>query len=131
MVSKEQVLEALRAVQDPELRRSIVELGMVHDIEISDHCVSLTLALTTMACPLRGSIVDSVRSALTALDGVGDVQVKLREMTAEEKDRIFKSRSQKPEAGAAAHLNRDRERCRSSGEPNVVALRVMRWRGIG
>jgi len=105
MVSKEQVLEALRAVQDPELRRSIVELGMVHDIEISDHRVGLTLALTTMACPLRGSIVDSVRSALTALDGVEDVQVKLREMTAEEKDRIFKSRPQKPEAGAAAHLN--------------------------
>jgi len=93
-------------VQDPELGKSLVELGMVHDVEIEDARVRLTLALTTLACPLKERIMNDARQAVLALDGVQDVQIALREMTQEEKARVWpKEKQQKRETGVAEHLN--------------------------
>jgi Mrp family chromosome partitioning ATPase len=110
MVKEAQVLEALKGVNDPELGKSLVELGMVHDVAVVDARVSFTLALTTMACPLKDRIVNDARQAVSALDGVQDVQVSLREMTPEEKERAWPSSArakqpQKQEPGVATHLN--------------------------
>jgi Mrp family chromosome partitioning ATPase len=101
------ILEALKGVNDPELGKSLIELGMVHDVQVDGDCVSFTLALTTLACPLRDSIVDDARTAVMAVDGIKDAQVALREMTREEKERIWpkQSQQQKREPGVAAHLN--------------------------
>ena len=88
MVTKAQVIDVLKGVMDPELHRNLVELGMVRDVEIEDGHVNVTLALTTMACPLRGQIVDDVKAAVAPLDGVQEVDVDLTEMTDEEKRRI-------------------------------------------
>jgi Mrp family chromosome partitioning ATPase len=104
MVDKEQVFDALDGVIDPELRKSLVELGMVHDVEIDDGTISLTLALTTLACPLREQIMDDARQALLALDSVEEVDLTLREMTQEEKERIW-PKQQEQKRGAAAELN--------------------------
>jgi Mrp family chromosome partitioning ATPase len=106
MVDKAQIIEALRGVDDPELGKSLVELGMVHDVAVEDGRVRLTLALTTLACPLRERIVDDVQQAVSALDGVQDVQVNLREMTPQEKERIWPKQEQRQrEPGVAVHLN--------------------------
>jgi Mrp family chromosome partitioning ATPase len=106
MVDKTQILEALKGVNDPELGKSLVELGMVHDVEVEDSQVRFTLALTTLACPLRDRIVDDARQAVLTLDGVQDVEVTLREMTPQEKERIWPSQQQRQQgAGVAAHLN--------------------------
>jgi Mrp family chromosome partitioning ATPase len=108
MITTEQILQALRGVQDPELGKDVVESGMVHDVEIEDARVRLTLALTTLACPLKERITNDVRQALLALDGVQDVQIALREMTSEEKARIWPQQApqeKKHEPGVAAHLN--------------------------
>jgi len=106
MIDKTQVLEALKGVNDPELGKSLLELGMVHDVEVEDGHVSLTLALTTMAHPHKERIVDSVRQAVLAVDGTQDVQVRLREVTQEEMKRIGpKKGQQKREPGAAERLN--------------------------
>jgi Mrp family chromosome partitioning ATPase len=106
MINKAEVLEALKGVNDPELGKSLVELGMVHDVMIENDRVSFTLALTTMACPLREHMMDDARQAVLSLDGVQDVQVSLREMTQEEKERIWPRQQQKrQEPGVAAHLN--------------------------
>jgi Mrp family chromosome partitioning ATPase len=105
MVDETQILEALKAVDDPELGKSLVELGMVHGVQVDDSAVRFTLALTTLACPLRESIVADARQAVLALDGVQDVQVKLREMTPEEKERIWPEKPHKQEPGVAMHLN--------------------------
>jgi Mrp family chromosome partitioning ATPase len=110
MIKEAQVLQALKGVNDPELNKSLVELGMVHDVAIADARVSFTLALTTMACPLKDRIMDDARQAVLALDGVQDVEVSLREMTQEEKERAWppSARGQQPqkqEPGVAAHLN--------------------------
>jgi Mrp family chromosome partitioning ATPase len=103
MLDKTQVLEALQGVLDPELGKSIVDLGMVHDVEIDGGVVRFTLALTTLACPLRERMMNDAQRAVTALEGVLDVQVTLREMTAQEKERIWPRQPQQP--GMAAHLN--------------------------
>ncbi len=110
MIERAQVLEALRGVQDPELGKSLVELGMVHDVEIEDARVRFTLALTTLACPLKDRITNDARQAILALDGVRDVRIGLREMTQEEKARVWpkqepKKEKQGREPGVAEHLN--------------------------
>jgi Mrp family chromosome partitioning ATPase len=89
MATLEQAQAALAQVMDPELNRNIVELGMVHDLALSDGVVSFTLALTTIKCPLRAQMQDDARTRLLALEGVCDVEISLREMTAAEKQAIF------------------------------------------
>ena len=106
MIDKTQILEALKGVNDPELNKSLVELGMVHDVVVKGGHVSFTLALTTLACPLKDRIVDDAKRAVLALDTVQEVQVELREMTPEEKERIWPKQQQRQQgAGVAAHLN--------------------------
>src|SRR5438105_2364058 len=71
MASREEILQALSSVIDPELRRSIVELDMVRSIEVSDNgVVDVTVSLTTPGCPVRGHFQTSVTEALSGLDGV-------------------------------------------------------------
>ena len=60
----DQVIEALRPVEDPELHRSIVDLDMVHDIAVSSQGVSLTITLTVAGCPMRNEITKLVTDAL-------------------------------------------------------------------
>ncbi|MDX2216079.1 MAG: Mrp/NBP35 family ATP-binding protein [Oculatellaceae cyanobacterium bins.114] len=74
------VLEVLRPVQDPELRKSLVELNMIRNVKIQDGNVSFTLVLTTPACPLRQFIVEDCERAIKTLAGVESVEV---EVTAE------------------------------------------------
>ncbi len=103
-----EILQALKSVNDPELGRSVVELGMVHDITVDGRVVRFTLALTTLSCPLRERIVGDARQAVLALSGIEEVEVNLREMTEEEKQRIWsQAQKQQPqhEGGVAEHLN--------------------------
>ena len=61
MIQLEQIREALHQVMDPELPRNIVDLGMVQDLTFQAGVVSFTVALTTMACPLKSRIADDAR----------------------------------------------------------------------
>ena len=85
MPTREQVLEALRPVQDPELHRSIVELDMVRDVQIEGGTVAVTIALTVAGCPLRAEIESRVQGAVGPLEGVERVQVDLTVMTDEQR----------------------------------------------
>src|SRR4051812_20436778 len=84
-VTREQVLDALRPVQDPELNRSIVDLDMVRDIAIDGGNVSVLIALTVAGCPLRAEITRRVTDAVGVLDGVSRVGVEMTVMTDEER----------------------------------------------
>jgi metal-sulfur cluster biosynthetic enzyme len=79
MVTDEQVREALRPVQDPELAMSIVDLGLVRDVSITEdgHAVLVTMTLTTPFCPEAPAIVAAAREALRRLPGVTTRQVDL------------------------------------------------------
>ncbi len=65
-LSKDQVIAALRKVQDPELFKDIVTLNMVKDVKVDGSTVDVTVELTTPACPLKDVIEKDVNSALRA-----------------------------------------------------------------
>jgi len=73
---KTQVLNALRTVIDPELGKDLVSLNMVKDVDVAENgAVSVTVELTTPACPLKGEIECSVQRALMQIPGVTSVTV--------------------------------------------------------
>ncbi|CAN5342276.1 Mrp/NBP35 family ATP-binding protein [soil metagenome] len=63
-ITKEKVLEALRHVDDPDLKKDLVTLGMVKDIEIEGNTISFTVVLTTPACPLKELIKKNCENAI-------------------------------------------------------------------
>lgn len=85
MITKDQVRDALQAVMDPQLGRSIVDLGMIRDVEIEDSEVRFTLALITSAYPLRDELLSQSEAAVLSLDGVAKVDTKVAEMSADER----------------------------------------------
>lgn len=75
-ITKEAILAALSKVQEPELHKDLVTLNMVHDLEINGDKVSLTVMLTTPACPLRGQIEKETKQAVLSVPGVKSVDLK-------------------------------------------------------
>ena len=85
MPSRDEILKALEAVIDPELRRSIVELEMVRSIDAADGLVRVTVSLTTPGCPIRSHFETAVRTAVGALPGVERVEVGFDVLSDQEK----------------------------------------------
>ncbi len=83
-VTEPQVVDALRPVQDPELRRSIVDLGMVREVHVDGLRVSVQVALTVPGCPMKAEIQQSVVGAVQELEGVDAVDVGFTVMTESE-----------------------------------------------
>ncbi len=77
MITQEQVLHALKSVIDPDLHRDIVTLGFVKDVRICDGAVAFTIELTTPACPVKDQLKAQAESAVLAIDGVDQVNVKM------------------------------------------------------
>jgi ATP-binding protein involved in chromosome partitioning len=102
LVTEAEVRKVLEGVMDPELHRSLIELGMVREVRPQNGRVAITLALTTLGCPFKDQIVDDVKAAVGSLEAVEDVAVELTEMTDDEKRRIGIG---VPEKGSAEHLN--------------------------
>ena len=89
MPSREQILQALRAVIDPELRQDIVELGMVRAIDArADGTVAVTVSLTTPGCPIRNHFQTAVVQAVAALEGVQRVDVSFDVLSDSEKGEL-------------------------------------------
>ncbi|OLP17606.1 sodium:proton antiporter [Leptolyngbya sp. 'hensonii'] len=85
VLDRDAILEILRPVQDPELRKSLVELNMIRNVQINAGKVSFTLVLTTPACPLREFIVEDCRKAIETLPGVREVVVDVTAETPQQK----------------------------------------------
>jgi ATP-binding protein involved in chromosome partitioning len=86
MPTRDEILEALKVVIDPELRRSIVELEMVRSIDIREGgVVQVTVSLTTPGCPIKNHFQTAVVDAVSALDGVRRVNVGFDVLTDQEK----------------------------------------------
>ena len=101
--SIDQLIDALRPVQDPELHRSIVDLGMVRDVVIDKKgTVGLTVVLTIAGCPLRNEIQTRVNTALRALDGVSDVNLNFGVMNDEERAAVRQMLNGNPGATAGS-----------------------------
>jgi ATP-binding protein involved in chromosome partitioning len=105
--TRDQILEALRTVIDPELRRDIVELEMVRSIDIHDSgVVDVTVSLTTPGCPIRSHFQTGVTQAVAGLEGVRSVNVGLDVLSETEKSALGRKlgRGSLPE-GALAQVS--------------------------
>jgi metal-sulfur cluster biosynthetic enzyme len=78
MPTGEEVREALRDVQDPELMMGMVDLGLIYGIDVAgerDEDVTVTMTFTSPTCPVGPTFVKSVEDRVKSLDGVDSVQV--------------------------------------------------------
>ncbi len=77
MPSKEEVVEALRQVEDPELGMDIVELGLFYDAEVEGPHVKVQYTLTSMGCPAGAMIQEDIERVVGEIPGVEDVSSEL------------------------------------------------------
>jgi ATP-binding protein involved in chromosome partitioning len=101
-ITEASVIEALRPVHDPELHRSIVELGMVRRVDLALPKVTVAVDLTVAGCPLRNEINRSVSEAVEALDGVEEVTVEFGVMTDQQREELRRTLHGDPRATAGA-----------------------------
>ena len=86
MPTRDQVLDSLRSVIDPELRRDIVELEMVRSIDVHDNgVIDVMVSLTTPGCPIRSHFQTGVAEAVAKLDGISHVNVSFDVLSDNEK----------------------------------------------
>jgi metal-sulfur cluster biosynthetic enzyme len=75
--TRDEVVEALRQVEDPELGMDIVDLGLLYDVEVEGPRVKVTHSLTSMGCPVGPLIQEDINRVTRELPGVEDVDVEL------------------------------------------------------
>jgi len=93
VVTKEKILDVLEKMKDPGLKKGLVELGMIKDIEIAGSAVLVTVALTVASYPMKNQIKDDVEKAIHNVEGVSEVKVILTAMTSEGRAKLL---GQKP-----------------------------------
>ena len=76
-VTKEDVVEALRQVEDPELGMDIVDLGLLYDVEVEGQKIKVIHSLTSMGCPAGPMIQEDIHNAAASVEGVEEVEVEL------------------------------------------------------
>jgi ATP-binding protein involved in chromosome partitioning len=87
-ISRDAVMHALEDVIDPELKRSVVELDMVRNVQIDGGDVGVTIALTVPGCPLRASFEEQVADALRPIEGIRSVTLDFDVLTPEEREAL-------------------------------------------
>ena len=76
-VTKEDVVEALRQVEDPELGMDIVDLGLLYDVEVEGQKIKVIHSLTSMGCPVGPMIQEDIHRVTSEVPGVEQVEVDL------------------------------------------------------
>ena len=77
MVEKEQVIEILKKVYDPEIQYDIWSLGLVYNIEIEGRKVKILMTFTSPMCPYGPALLEDVRRNVSSVEGVGEVEVEI------------------------------------------------------
>jgi metal-sulfur cluster biosynthetic enzyme len=77
MATREEVLEVLRGVEDPELGMDIVDLGLVYEVGVEDSTAKIIYSLTSMGCPAGPLIAQDIDSTARQVEGIDDVELEL------------------------------------------------------
>jgi metal-sulfur cluster biosynthetic enzyme len=77
MVSKEDVMKALKECYDPEIGISVVDLGLIYDVKVDKDKVHIKMTLTTPGCPMFSYLTQDVQNKVKKIKGVKDVKVEL------------------------------------------------------
>lgn len=108
MLTQEQIMNALKHVEDPELHKSIVELNMVGNIQMNGTEVKLEVVLTIQGCPLKAKIQQDIEESLHAI-GASKVDVTFGSMTKEERATLTEKlkKNTRAETGMPSMLRQD------------------------
>lgn len=77
MATRDELLEVLRQVEDPELGMDIVNLGLLYDVEVESSTAKVTYSLTSMGCPAGPLIAQDIDSAVRQVEGIEEVELEL------------------------------------------------------
>ena len=77
MATREEVLEVLRQVEDPELGMDIVDLGLLYEVEVEDSTAKVLYSLTSMGCPAGPLIAQDIDGAVRQVEGIENVELEL------------------------------------------------------
>lgn len=127
MLSKDEVMNALKDVMDPELHISIVNLQMIKNVDIQGDRVRVLVALTVGGCPLSETISSDIEKALLKLQGVKSVDVETTVMTKHELEELRKKiQTQMASAGqtrkSSSAMPPGINRLERKGIRNVIAI---------
>lgn len=108
MLTQEQIMNALKHVEDPELHKSVVELNMVRNIQMNGTEVKLEVVLTIQGCPLKAKIQQDIEESLHAI-GASKVEVTFGSMTQEERTALTEKlkKNTRTETGMPSMLRPD------------------------
>ena len=76
-LTRENIIDALKTVYDPEIPVNIWDLGLIYDINITDSLVNITMTFTSPTCPMMEDLLQQVHDSVIAISGGRDVHVDL------------------------------------------------------
>jgi len=76
-ITKEQVVESIKQVFDPEIPVNIYDLGLIYDIDAGENEINITMSLTTEHCPSAQQIPDQVKAKVQSDSGINNVNVRI------------------------------------------------------
>ena len=77
MVSREEVIRAIKQVYDPEIPVNVYDLGLIYEVDILESKVNVKMTLTSQSCPSAQQLPEMVRTRIAALSEVKDVEVSI------------------------------------------------------
>jgi metal-sulfur cluster biosynthetic enzyme len=77
MASRDEVMEVLRTVEDPELGMDIVDLGLLYEVEVEESTATVKYSLTSMGCPAGPLIAQDIDGAVRQVEGIENVELEL------------------------------------------------------
>jgi len=77
VATRDEVMEILRTVEDPELGMDIVDLGLLYEVEIENSTAKVTYSLTSMGCPAGPLIAQDIDGAVRQVEGIENVELEL------------------------------------------------------
>jgi metal-sulfur cluster biosynthetic enzyme len=77
VATRDEVMEVLRQVEDPELGMDVVDLGLVYEVEVEDAKAKVLYSLTSMGCPAGPLIAQDIEGAVRQVEGIEDVELEL------------------------------------------------------
>jgi FeS assembly SUF system protein len=77
LISKEQIIECIRSVMDPEIPVNLYDLGLIYSIKIDDNHVIIEMTLTNPNCPVAGQMPKNVGKSIEQIEGLKSIQVKM------------------------------------------------------
>lgn len=77
MPSKDEIVEVLKEIIDPDLFIDIYTLGLIYDVEVEDKVCKVTMTFTSVACPAGPMLVDQVKTKTEALEEIDETKVEI------------------------------------------------------